>query len=399
MDTYKWFDCVIRKLVENGKKDIVIFPMGFWGKRAKSILNDEFGIKEVGCLDNHIYDMNTVFPINKMPDNYKDCTFLLTAEDEYLRYSLSKQLVQNINNPIICDVFENDPYVEEICNSDKKVHLDFLCVGFQKCGTTSLHQILETNENIYLPKTKETYFATHIKSSNLVHFKTCYADATVEQKVGGIEPSYFNRAESVYRYFGEDLNIIFCLGNPAKALFSLYKMHMRDGVDLEHLNKYGISMEAFKKWVPLYVERFRYIDYINYYLKYFPINSMKFLISEEMYKNPYDTINDLQSFIGLSDEQMIGCEAFPHVNKGKWVTKNYACALVNNELQKLYFQAETMELQNEIGEIRRQIRPLMVMEWDEKIPQPLYDSIFKMYEESIHQLEELLGRTLKGVWY
>lgn len=399
MDTKKWFDMFIGELLENGIKDIVIFPMGFWGKRAKSILNDEFGIKEVGCLDNHIYDMDTIFPIDKMPDNYKTCTFLLTVEDEYIRYSLAKQLSQNVNNPVIYDVFASDPHVEEICNTDEKVHLDFLCVGFQKCGTTSLQKVLERNECIYLPDNKETYFATHLKESDVEYFKSCYKNSGSNQICGGIEPSYFDRAESVYNYFGKDVRLIFCLRNPANALLSLYRMNMRDGVELEYMKEHGVSVDAFKKWIPKHIERFNYMNYIEFYLRYYDVKQMKFIISEEMYKKPQKTISELEEFIGVPKEKRSICNEFPHINKGKWLAKNYACALVNKELQDLYFKAENMELQVELGKVRDEIRKLTLVEWDEKIPQPLYDSIFKMYKESIHQLEELMGRTLKGIWY
>lgn len=36
--------------------------------------------------------------------------------------------------------------------------IDFICVGTQKAGTTTLHDVLKKHPNIYLPERKEAHF-------------------------------------------------------------------------------------------------------------------------------------------------------------------------------------------------------------------------------------------------
>ncbi len=41
---------------------------------------------------------------------------------------------------------------------EENPHLDFACVGFTKCGTTSLSAALRKLKEVYLPKGKETFY-------------------------------------------------------------------------------------------------------------------------------------------------------------------------------------------------------------------------------------------------
>ena len=55
---------IIKKRVDEGKKQFAILPMGFWGKKTKSLLENEFKIKPKACFDNFIFDNQEVYSIN-----------------------------------------------------------------------------------------------------------------------------------------------------------------------------------------------------------------------------------------------------------------------------------------------------------------------------------------------
>ena len=40
----------------------------------------------------------------------------------------------------------------------KEIKINFYCVGAQKAGTTSLHNVLNQHHNVFLPDTKEAHF-------------------------------------------------------------------------------------------------------------------------------------------------------------------------------------------------------------------------------------------------
>ena len=91
-------------------------------------------------------------------------------------------------------------------------HMDFLCVGFTKCGTTSLSNALRECPEIVLPKGKETFY---------MHWRNKYDDAPErfrhkyfpeqdpDKLYGDIEPSYHGSARNVYECFGPEVKLLF----------------------------------------------------------------------------------------------------------------------------------------------------------------------------------------------
>ena len=111
-------------------------------------------------------------------------------------------------------------------------HLDFICAGFNKCGTSSLHNVLKCIPAIQLPlNKKETcFFAWYNHYSDPVEkFRERYFPYSVGENTvrGCIEPSFIKRAELVQKYFGQDIKLIFMLRNPVQASWSMFKMRMR----------------------------------------------------------------------------------------------------------------------------------------------------------------------------
>ena len=84
-----------------------------------------------------------------------DCYFLLVSAREQIRQELTKSLLDHqIGKNRIIDIFAEENFNVKFTD----VKLDFLCVGFQKCGTTSLDFALKENRYIYTPPEKETLY-------------------------------------------------------------------------------------------------------------------------------------------------------------------------------------------------------------------------------------------------
>lgn len=126
---------------------------------------------------------------------------------------------------------------------------------------------------------------------------------------------------------------------------------------------------------------------------------MKFILSEEMYAQPTHILNDLQDFIGVREEEKLEFSSFPHENEGKYVSKDYMSSRINNMLQSLELAGETLEERQQVIKWKKILWEHTMVEWREEIPQELCDILFEKYEDSIHELEEMIGRSFKGVWY
>lgn len=362
--------CIRRTIKEliNNEKNIVIVPYGRNGRMAKDILNNEFDLQEEFLLDNYVYDMEKIFPINKMPKK-KGIFFLVVAQTD-TAYKICHDLLDNgILDEQIRQVNYSLDDIDKIYVCDEKVHLDFLCPGFWKCGTTSLHIALNNNKNIFLPMVKETFFIHNLNESSHDEFKTKHYPPSVVRNriVGGIEPSYICDAHSVYRYFGQDLKLIFCLRNPVQALESFFWMCKDQGL-ITWTN-------SIRENFDIYFDRsgyiFKYINIIYDWEKYYPRDQIKLVILEELRSNTTEIMNEIQEFIGLEKYKRINYTHLPSVN--------------TRYNRAVFFESSLIEVP--------------VSNKEEVMDECLYKKLFQYYEESIHKLEKYIGRSLEGYWY
>ena len=393
----------IKTCVDAGEKKFIIAPFGYWGKETKKILNEEFGIQEEFCVDNSNFDEKYVFSVEQMPETDTEHIVLIATANEYFRYQFIDIFCKYVPKEKIKVCVSYNECENKVFSDTSKVKLDFLCVGFAKCGTMSLQTALIKHPYIYLPEIKETFFIKKMNGESHQRFQDNYpAEHTKNKLVGGIEPTYFLNAESVYNYFGSDLKIIMCVANPIKALYSRFIMAMRDAGDeeLKYFEKFGkVTPELFDEWMNDKLDSYCYINYIKFYLKFFKKSQIKVIVSERLFYSPEDTMDELQSFIGIRDSEKVIYSEFPHTNKGSRVSKSYAAACINKKIWELITETRDLDVELQIRKMRHEIFAITTEQYTEPMFETTYQRLFQYYEKSIHELEDFLDMTLKGVWY
>ena len=391
----------IQKCIETGYKKFVIAPFGFFGKMTKKVLNEEFEIKEIICLDNNNFDMKEVFPIKYISEISNDCIVLLATANEYYRYQLVSLLHPYVELKKIKVCVSYSEMQKKILFDKSKVKLDFLCVGFAKCGTSSMQEAFINHPQVYLPQIKETFFLKNVSEMGHQRFKKIYSDSRAQNKLlGGIEPTYFDIPETVYHYFGPHIKIIMCVANPIKALYSRFKMAMRDmgSKELELIKKYQkVTPALFDEWVNDKLQFYRYMDYINFYLNYFPHDHIKVIISEKLYSFPGLVMEEIQQFLEIDNK--ITYEKFPHANKGNTVSKNYAAACINKKIRELILEVTDLDVEEQVRKMRHDIFSITTVPYLESMQEETYHRLFHYFCDSIHELETFLGESLKNIWY
>lgn len=396
---------------ENENRNIVILPLRNLSGLVSDILNDEYHIQEQFIIDNNGYDMKHIYPIDQMPEGYKECTFMLAATGS-VKKVLREKLLEYVSEDRIVDLLF-DEECEQVFQSDSKVHIDFICPGFHKCGTTSLHYALAQNPRIFLPRVKETYFfGSAIDVMAHEAFKNHYRpEDTMGKFVGDIEPGYKNAAEDIYRYCGPDLKLIFCVRNPVDFLYSYFKMEMRDELFMlepsssrVENNRWGeqLSPEMFDRWAIKHRFRGRYPDCIKLFLEYYPLEQVKIIVSEELYADVYSHMDDLQSFIGIPKEEKLEYYEFPHENMGSKVAKDQVALDINKSIQQLrhsLVQKGDFHSLDLLDNIQRKVEKITLTDFNEPMLESTRRSLLDYYMDSIHELEDMLGRSLQGVWY
>lgn len=291
--------------------------------------------------------------------------------------------------------------------------LDFLCVGFTKCGTTSLNNAFRQHEEIKMPAGKETFYLHWRNSYDDApeRFRKKYFSGVPEGKLlGNVEPSYHVSARGVYECFGRDVKLIFMVREPVGATFSYYKMLMRRPRKMDYVNYYKhyrkYSAAIFSDFIQdkIYTEeidRFRYDKWMGEYLKYFSEEQIKVVVFEEFIRNPRQAMDEIQDFIGV--ENKLDYEELPHSNDGGGVSRGYLSAYIN---YRYYLSIRNRKENNELSlkqrwfyRFARWAQKYTTVENNEKPTPEQTQELREYYRPSVRRLEEMLGRNLEDIWY
>ena len=294
---------------------------------------------------------------------------------------------------------------------EDNIKLDFYCVGFIKCGAEYLCDALRNNKKIYIPKEKEIYY-DRWKNKYLdapERFREMYfSGIPKKRKRGCVNPDYFSKPGFVYENFGNNLKIIFILRNPADAVYSYFKSRMSqsdDPINRMYFKKYRkYSPKMFYEYLEDDIfsgknQSFHYNIWIREYLKYYNQENIMILFFEEIVKKPEKIIKKVQKFIGVKPIKDL---QFPYAQKENKVSKNYFSAIINGKLygKSLCYQESGSDRQKrKFEKIRNFIWKYTLINNDETISISDKKILTDYFWNSIQEVEEITGKSLKGIWY
>lgn len=202
--------------------------------------------------------------------------------------------------------------------------LNFVCIGAQKAGTTSLHDILSQHPSIYLPPNKEAQFfdinERYEKGLNY-YFETFFDTYSNQEIIGNINPNLDMNTRSIQRLydcFGPELKIIYILRDPTKRAYSHYLMSKSRSFEnlsfFDALEKESERLQS-KKEHPYYlskelghfelnhfayVYRGLYTRNIEYLFNLFPKDNIKIILFEDFIKDSESYFSEITDFIGVT---------------------------------------------------------------------------------------------------
>ena len=315
---------------------------------------------------------------------------------------------------------------------------DFLCVGFAKCGTSTLYHILSQHRDIYLPAIKEPYF---YYSKGYDWYLRRYYDRTTDKKlVGEINPAIAMAVSSktpsqiarrLHDDFGPDIKLIFIMRNPVDKLFSWYACALEYGWIYKKPSDNALRGKTFSEGFAEYIEgRFEhdenlenvrlalgddprvyyelegnYYEFISGMLEYFPMEQMKFVILEELKKDPASTFRDILSFLGVEEDPAL--DYTQRANEGDRCAASGLSVVLTKAWKRI------MLLYHKYGHFHSYDRCRRMMEFDlkmEKLLSAPRTDFTKMtpetrtllqnyYRDDKNRLAALLGKDLDALWY
>lgn len=199
---------------------------------------------------------------------------------------------------------------------------DFIIIGAQKSGSSSLYWWLYQHPQISMSFDKETKFFDRHYSKGIAWYRHQFPLTSTKNKLAGDNTPYYVFhplvPERVHKAC-PDTRFIAILRNPIDRAYSQYQMERRKGRELNATFEGAIKGELERIKLarievnnnPLennhihentsYLSRGLYIDQIEDWLKWFDLKQLLVLESESLFKEPETGLKSVYDFLGVSN--------------------------------------------------------------------------------------------------
>lgn len=191
---------------------------------------------------------------------------------------------------------------------------NFFIVGAQKAGTTALHSYLSKHSEISISLTKELHFF----DNEMIDWKQPDY-APLESGMGGAAKKVRGEATPIYMYWPKSIErlhaydpsakIIILLRHPIFRAHSHWRMETaRQAEDLPFYEAIRSGRNRVKNAencvhrIYSYVERGLYADQIKRILKYYPRSQIYFLINDQLWLEPKNSLKNIENFLSVNEE-------------------------------------------------------------------------------------------------
>ncbi len=195
------------------------------------------------------------------------------------------------------------------------VHLrqppDFIIIGAQKGGTTSLHRYLTHHPDVGGSIRKEVHFFSWLYDRGLDWYLAHFPQRGKFAMVGEASTSYLSDPDvpERVRRAVPDAKLIALLRNPVDRAFSQYQMNVRKGfeplpfeeaIDREPERLRLAADRSTTQWrYSSYLARGLYAEHLEWWLAAFPRGQLLVLRSEDFFARPEEGLAEALAFLGL----------------------------------------------------------------------------------------------------
>lgn len=192
--------------------------------------------------------------------------------------------------------------------------IDFMIIGAQKAGSSSLHYYLSQHPDIFMPKLKDIQFFERDEYYNRLEdvIGAIYKDVKDEKIIGGSDVNllyFYYTADRLYEY-NPNIKLIAILRNPIDRAYSAYwAARLRGGfetcksfeeaLEKENERRRGTLRE---RGILTYLEHGHYDEQLEYYFKVFGKEKVYVLLTEDLRNNPQETVKNLLLWLGVTPD-------------------------------------------------------------------------------------------------
>jgi hypothetical protein len=271
---------------------------------------------------------------------------------------------------------------------------NFLVVGAQKCGSTSLHDILSEHPQANMSKEKEVNFFIYENRYNkgLEYYSSFFDQPDSNHRVTGCSSPGYICTPGVHKLIHQnlgDIKIVIILRDPIKRAFSQYWHNRRD------FNEYMTESEIVENYLETdysptrkgYFSRGIYYRDVKKYIDLFGEENVHIIILEHLIKNQTSGLHGLYDFLGIDKDK--GYQKLPDVsNPNTYWNNHFYKYFLNNPSKTKYLPVRA--------------RGLFFFGKRDKFKydlpaQPIMDKLKEFYKPWNKKLEQLISINL-DVW-
>ncbi|MGI8822550.1 MAG: sulfotransferase domain-containing protein [Acidimicrobiia bacterium] len=220
-----------------------------------------------------------------------------------------------------------------MATSSRRALPDFVILGAQRSGTTSLFDHLSSHPQILPPYRKEIHFHDLHHNRGVSWYRANFPLARSigpGQITGEATPNYLVHPDVPGRLarVTPEAKLMVLLRNPVDRAHSAWRLRSKEGretatfeqaVEKEQANPFPAigDYQEDRKGVGdtlrfLYLAKSRYAEQVERWLDHFPLDRFLFMRSEDLFSDPEPVLGDVSRFLGIGAWDGTG---FPAINQ------------------------------------------------------------------------------------
>jgi len=269
--------------------------------------------------------------------------------------------------------------------------INFLFIGADRCGSKSMHYILNQHPNCFVPSIADPYFFDRKYDKGFDWYHKFFKNVlNTHSAIGELSHDYIHSklaAQRIYDY-NPNIKLVITLRNPIDRTYSSYASALSAGVINE-------TFEQAIDNIPMFIENSLYADKLDFYFSIFKKEQIKVLFFDDLLVNPILFYKDLFSFLKLPFMESINYKIKKSaVSKSLFPFFGFLSKKIANILR--YFGFENLLGSIKSNDIIRNIvyKPIVIKN---KIDLDVQKKLFNIFEPQIERLEVILKKDL-GSW-
>jgi hypothetical protein len=281
---------------------------------------------------------------------------------------------------------------------------DFLVIGAQKCGTTSLWRGMESHPQIRVPSDKERGFFEideRYESGVSQYVSTTFPGASDEERIGIVSPLLMApnpaRLAKVVERIHEtcpEVRLVAVLRDPIQRAISYFRWATRrgatDGESIDQVARRRAAKHGGLENVP-FVRAGMYGGILSEYLDRFPRERMLVLLSQDLSDEPRRVYEELFDFLGVDSSHDPGS---PRINVGGTsprVSEEAMAELVEELKRQVWPEVRDANVRRGFSWWLKQIWNVEPDDEALQMPAPLEQDLAELYLQDAAVLRERLG--------